>query len=231
MRDHILILLYLLESNWGSVSKLNCDQVLEFLSFFNVSRCASISWIYILESGSVNNVFKALVVNIESQHWYSKFVFHSNSHHVLTQTIVWMDTWTATGSLAVLMINCHLIIVQRLKFASWFCVDLAKIIANQSELVQYIWNEILCTHTIYTELFWILMHGGWGSLNGNWTEVIYQLFYLFPSIIDIFFSNTINSSTKVAMVKKGSCKMALQASKTFIYTYCRSSKDFFWRHR
>ena len=78
----------------------------------------------------MNNVFEALVVNIGSQHWYSTFVFHLNSHHVLTQTIVWMDTWTAIKALVVLKINCHLIIVRRLKFASWFCVDLAMIITN-----------------------------------------------------------------------------------------------------
>ena len=84
----------------------------------------------ILESDSVNNVFEALVVNIGSQHSYSTFVFHLNSHHVLTQTIVWMDTWTAIKALVVLKINCHLIIVRRLKFASWFCVDLAMIITN-----------------------------------------------------------------------------------------------------
>ena len=60
----------LLESNWGSVSKLNCDQVLDFLPLVNVSRCASISWICIGESDSVNNVFEALVVNIGSHHWY-----------------------------------------------------------------------------------------------------------------------------------------------------------------
>ena len=62
----------------------------------------------ILESDSVNNVFEALVVNIGSQHSYSTFVFHLNSHHVLTQTIVWMDTWTAIKALVVLKINCHL---------------------------------------------------------------------------------------------------------------------------
>ena len=97
----------------------------------------------------MNNVFEALIVNIGIRH-----VFHLNSHHVFcvkTQTIIWMDTWTATGALAVLMINCHLIIVRRLKFATWFCVDVAMIITNQSELEQYICNEILCTQTIYID--------------------------------------------------------------------------------
>ena len=78
----------------------------------------------ILESDSVNNVFEAF---IGSQHLYSTFVFHLNSHHVLT-----------SGWILGLLLE-HL---------RWLCVDLAMIITNQN------WNNIFalqfCVHKQYT---------------------------------------------------------------------------------
>ena len=76
-------------------------------------------------------------------------------------------------------------------FSTWGpnLVDIAMIITNQSELEQYVCNEILCTQTIYIEIFCILMHRGWGSLETEFSQNYkwHQLFYLFPSIINIFF--------------------------------------------